>query len=79
VVEGVICNRVARQVVRLGTTDPSAVVSGVLELLTRLPVDQRDGVVAALRRGVIFAHPFGGGDVAFPVSTPRVNARLHLL
>lgn len=49
--------QVADQVVKLGLTDASAVVSGVLALLSKLPVDQRETVVAALRRGVIFADP----------------------
>ena len=49
------------QVVRLGLNDPSAVVQGVLALMSKLPVDQRESVVAALRRGVIFADPLSSG------------------
>jgi hypothetical protein len=48
---------VSDQVLRLGLSDPSAVVNGVLALMSKLPVDQRESVVAALRRGVLFADP----------------------
>ena len=48
------------QVVELGRQDSAAVVDGVLALIAKLPVDVKGSVVAALRRGVIFADPFSG-------------------
>lgn len=41
-------------VLSYGLEDPTAVISGVLEMLPRLTPDHREAVVAALRRGVIF-------------------------
>jgi len=45
---------VSEQVLALGMADASAVVTGVLALVARLPQDRREAVVASLRRGIIF-------------------------
>lgn len=46
---------VAEQVLSLGLEDASAVVTGVLALVSRLPLDRREAVLGQLRRGVIFS------------------------
>ena len=61
-----------RQVVRLGQQEPLAVVDGVLALIAKLPVDLKGAVVAALRRGVIFADPFSGGGPEYRVRTMQL-------
>jgi hypothetical protein len=40
---------IAEQVLALGSEDPSAVVTGVLALLARLPQERREAAVASLR------------------------------
>jgi len=70
------------RVVALGREDPMAVVSGVLALVHALPAEQRNAVVGALRRGVVFAspaeqapsHPYLPADVASIPPSPMVHA-----
>ena len=69
------------RVVALGREDPMAVVSGVLSLVHALPAEQRNAVVGALRRGVVFAspaehvpsHPYLPADVASIPPSPMVH------
>ncbi|KAA0173957.1 hypothetical protein FNF27_04518 [Cafeteria roenbergensis] len=57
---------IADRVLELGTTDSGAAIDGILALINRLPVDQREAVVGRLRREVLFGpmpgSAFGGGD-----------------
>jgi acetyl-CoA carboxylase/biotin carboxylase 1 len=70
------------RVVALGREDPMAVVSGVLSLVHALSAEQRNAVVGALRRGVVFAspadaapsHPYLPADVASIPPSPMVHA-----
>ncbi len=70
------------RVVALGREDPMAVVSGVLSLVHALPAEQRNAVVGALRRGVVFAspaeqapsHPYLPADVTSIPPSPMVHA-----
>jgi acetyl-CoA carboxylase carboxyltransferase component/biotin carboxyl carrier protein len=62
-------DNIADTVLSLGMEDPSAVVSGVMALLARLPPDQREAALASLRRGVLLGAPsalsFASGGVAY--------------
>jgi acetyl-CoA carboxylase/biotin carboxylase 1 len=62
-------DNIADTVLSLGMEDPSAVVSGVMALLARLPPDQREAALASLRRGVLLGAPsalsFASGGMAY--------------
>jgi hypothetical protein len=44
---------IVEQVVTMGVEDPSGVVAGMLALVHHLPAEQREAVVAAIRRGML--------------------------
>jgi len=59
---------ISETVLGLGLEDPTAVVNGVLALLSRLPLDRKEGALGVLRRGLIFGD--AGASTGSPVPLP---------
>jgi acetyl-CoA carboxylase/biotin carboxylase 1 len=59
---------ISETVLGLGLEDPTAVVNGVLALLSRLPLDRKEGALGVLRRGLVFGD--AGASTGSPVPLP---------
>lgn len=64
---------IAEQVLSLGMEDASAVVTGVLALISRLPPDHRESIVASLRRGIIFGQSLTGTNTSANTANANVG------